>query len=288
MQRRFMIISASSLLMIFVLSAVTTVTALAQKPSINISHRFIESRNLGQGKVRNVWRVDWTAPGSLPFGATEFSRFEVSVTHLGGIGRTTVNGRARTATVNVEIDLSRSIGGPAVSRPSIAEVIGFVSCDKVISYKPSGTTVSGACPIQMSFSSTPGIVHSSGASSSPPPISGPSQPAPGLGELGVKVSWNVNGTISIIQAFNLTAIVKFTNQVERQPVTTALPPGQRPDFKPPILDTRSFSAGVGAEARTKTISIGKVSLVNNAATIEEVKVKMIAETKFSGRNEVAH
>jgi len=114
MQRRFMIISASSLLMVFVLSAVTTVTALAQKTAINVSHRFIESRNLGQGKVRNVWRVDWT-----------------------------------------------------------------------------------------------------------------------------------------------------------------------------VNDTRSFSATAGAEARTKTLLIGKVSLVNIQAAIEEVKVRLIAETKFSGRNEVA-
>ena len=150
MQRKFMIISASSLLMIFVLSAVTSVTALAQKPEIIVTHRFIESRNLGQG-----------------------------------------------------------------------------------------------------------------------------------------VDWNVNGSGPALQGFNLTAVVKFANRDERKPDLSGIAPGQRPDLKQPVLDTRSFSATGGAEARTKTLPIGKVSLVNIQAAIEEVKVRLIAETKFSGRNEVA-
>jgi hypothetical protein len=254
-----------------------SVTASAQKVSIDVTQQFVGTRDLGGNKARNTWRVDWKVSGPLPLNATQFSKFDVSVNHLGGIGHTSVNGSARTALVEVEVDASH-LGGANINRPPVAEVIGTVSCEKVLSFRPSGTTVSGGCPFQLSFTSAPHISYTNGTSSASSTIA---QPPAALRDMAIKADWSVSGGTSSLKSFQLAAIVKLQNRTE-QPTP---PPAGSPAIKPPSIDTRSVSITLGPEARTGAVSLGRVSLVNSGADIVEVRLKAVAEAVISGRNQ---
>ena len=214
----------------------------------------------GSDRGRSIYKVDWEMTGNLPGGVTQMSAFEVSVQDPLGLGTTTVQGSARTATVRVE----HTATYPNIRVAPYATVKGIAQtgiCDTRLSYRPSGITVTPpglvGCSVVLVFMSTPTVVQTfrPGVGGTPFPDG-----------FGVKTDW----TISAPLVFCLT-IKKFELSV-----TVEFPDGSR----------RNRLEFFDAATRTSTLKVGDSPILFNRPTIVEVRLNPVTEVKLFGQSEI--